>query len=75
MSGDCLVFGSYIHGLFHNAAFTSALLERLRERKGLSAGATPLFDKEAQYDELAKLVRESLDMKRVYEILQQQGRP
>jgi adenosylcobyric acid synthase len=75
MSGDCLVFGSYIHGLFHNAAFTSALLERLRERKGLSAGATPLFDKEAQYDELAKLVRESLDMKRVYEILQQLGRP
>ena len=67
-SEDCHIFGSYIHGLFHNAVFTAALLDRLREKKGLSASEAPLFDKEAQYDELARLVRGSLDMNKVYSI-------
>ena len=29
-SDDCLIFGSYIHGLFHNAAFTTAVRPDMR---------------------------------------------
>jgi adenosylcobyric acid synthase len=68
ISENGLVFGSYIHGLFHNPAFTSAIVDRLRRQKGMSPPASAAFDRQAQYDELAKVVRESLDMDRVYRI-------
>jgi adenosylcobyric acid synthase len=62
------IFGTYIHGLFHNAAFTRAILGRLRERRGLSQNTSGFVDIEEQYDVLAKGIRESLDMRRLYEI-------
>ena len=47
----------------------------LLKQKGLDAGAVKAVDlavyKEEQYDRLADLVRRSLDMKKVYEILDQ----
>jgi adenosylcobyric acid synthase len=65
---DRLVFGTYIHGLFHNISFTHALLNRLRELRGLPMAAATAINKERQYDELAKLVRQNLDMSQVYRI-------
>jgi cobyric acid synthase len=48
------------------------LADALRRRKGLPGNAEA-FDharyKESQYDELARIVREALDMKKLYEIL------
>ena len=71
--GDGRVFGSYLHGLFDNEKLTEALLQRLTEEKGLKYCPKPKWSvadyKEQQYDKLAKLVRQSLDMKRIYEIL------
>ncbi|MBI4302808.1 MAG: cobyric acid synthase [Chloroflexi bacterium] len=67
-SDDCLIFGSYIHGLFHNVDFTHALLNRLRQLRGLPAAATVPTSKDKQYDELAKIVRENLNMRQVYKI-------
>lgn len=70
---DGLVFGSYLHGLFDNAELTGALLSQLAEKKGIKrhGPAESRADyKEKQYEKLAALVRRSLDMKAVYEILE-----
>ncbi len=67
MSADGHIFGSYIHGLFHNEAFTDGLLTYLRSRRGLSGQTRsgPLAD---EYDLLASAVRSSLNMSEVYRI-------
>jgi adenosylcobyric acid synthase len=67
-SDDCLIFGSYVHGLFHNADFTQALLNRLRQLRGLPLAATVSMNKDKQYDELARIVRGNLNMRQVYKI-------
>lgn len=68
IAGNGLVFGTYIHGLFHNPAFTAALLDSLRRLKGLPPSTVAVESKERHYDELARIVRGSLDMKQVYRI-------
>ena len=71
---DGLVFGTYLHGLFDNEKLTRGLLGRLAEQKGVSlkGGQEEGADayRERQYDRLADLVRRSLDMERVYAILE-----
>jgi len=67
-SDDCLIFGSYIHGLFHNVNFTHTLLNRLRQLRGLPVAVTVPVNKDRQYDELARIVRQNLNMRQVYKI-------
>ena len=67
--GDGTIFGSYIHGLFHNTAFTHGLLDFLRQRRGVPVTAAPDIDRDEQYDALATVVRQSLDMNAVYRIV------
>jgi adenosylcobyric acid synthase len=69
VSRDGLVFGSYLHGLFLNPEFTQAFLSRLREIRGLSKVSASLESKDKQYDELAKVVRQNIDMNKVYNIV------
>lgn len=69
------VLGTYLHGLFDSAAFTQALVEQLREEKGLprqSLGKAMDLRryKEEQYDRLADAVRHSLDLNAVMDIIQ-----
>ncbi|MFC1911930.1 cobyric acid synthase [Chloroflexota bacterium] len=69
MTSDGLVFGTYLHGLFDNDNFRHAFIARLRQRKGLSVmPGTPVADRQKQYDELADLVRQSLNLKLIYRI-------
>jgi len=63
-----LIFGSYIHGLFHNAEFTRALLNRVRDLKGLPRVNSSPIDKQQQYDRLAEIVRQNLNMPHIYQI-------
>lgn len=66
---DGLVFGTYLHGLFQEEGFRTALLNNLRRRKGLSSrGPSSIPSKEEYYDRLADLVRGSLDMEKIYAI-------
>lgn len=68
------VFGCYIHGLFDRAGCADSLINCLRARKGLKpmSFATDWYEyKQGQYDKLADALRESLDMKRIYEILEE----
>jgi len=67
-SPDGRIFGSYIHGLFHNPSFTRKLLARLAELRGIDAASLIAVDREEQYDELARMVRESLDIPRIRKI-------
>ena len=71
------VLGTYLHGLFDDGTLADALVRRARVQKGLPAEETSAEEarvnmaayREAQFDILAKAVRESLDMDRVYRIL------
>lgn len=69
ISASGLVFGTYIHGLFHNPDFTRRFLENLwRLRK---PGTVPFREMphDDRYDRLARLVRENLDIGRIHEIV------
>lgn len=68
------VYGCYIHGLFDGAEVTAGLIRALLESKGLDGGHVQAVDraqyKEEQYNKLADIIRENLDMKMVYEIIE-----
>ena len=68
------VIGTYMHGIFDNLSWTTGLLNNLRRRKGLpEKGAPQVVNyrdyKEKEYDRLAGVVRENLDMEKVYRII------
>ena len=68
ISNDGLIFGTYIHGLFHNAEFTHRLLTRLQQLRGLPATSDSAINKQEMYDKLADIVRHNLNMSQVYKI-------
>lgn len=67
------VQGTYLHGIFDNPAWLRAYLNQLRQKKGLK----PIIDsglalseiKEKEYNKLADLLRQSLDLPAIYDIL------
>ncbi len=63
------VFGTHIHGLFHNYDFTRRLLKNLGNLRNVPYSEGSPLVKDAIYDRLAEIVRTSLDMKKVYEIV------
>ena len=66
------VWGSYVHGIFDSGAFAQALVNALLSAKGLTPDAVAVdweTYQEEQYDKLAAGVRASLDMDRIYGIL------
>ncbi|MBE5961376.1 MAG: cobyric acid synthase [Lachnospiraceae bacterium] len=67
------IAGTYLHGIFDTESMQKAVLDLLYTRKGLTydASAIQSYDsyKESQYDHLASILRESLDMPLIYEIL------
>ena len=71
------VLGTYLHGLFDDGTLADALVKRARVLKGLpetpvsaeQAAVNMKAYREQQFDILAKSVRESLDMEKVYAIL------
>ena len=67
------VYGSYVHGIFDSPGIADTILRALCGKKGADAEALGSFDprayKEAQYDKLASIVREGLDMELVYRIV------
>ena len=63
------VLGTYIHGLFHNQELRRGVLQQIARSKGrlLSFNGND-HQQEVEYDRLAELVRNSLDMDLVYSI-------
>ncbi len=66
--------GTYFHGIFDNAFFTGNYLDNVREIRKKEpikrTGVDYWQYKEEQYDQLADIVREHLDMKKIYEIME-----
>jgi len=61
-----LTMGTYLHGLFHNDGFRRALLEELASWKGVELPPAASSTADQEYDKLAALVREHLDVGLVY---------
>ena len=78
VSDDGLAFGTYLHGLFDSDAFTRALVNGLRQRKGLAALDSD-FEyaqyKSRQFDLLADAMRQHIDIEKIYTIMRQHQEP
>jgi cobyric acid synthase len=68
---DGSVWGTYLHGVFDADTFRRWFIDRLRQRRGLDplGGVTATYDLEPAFDRLADVVRESLDIGRIYELM------
>jgi len=75
------VIGTYIHGIFDNDGFRHAFLNSIRVKKGLPPLSISVsksngksenkrrIDWDTEFNKLADLVRRSIDMNKVYEIV------
>ncbi len=63
------VFGTYIHGLFNNGEFTGRFLDNLCSLRGIPVINHTTLDRDQAYDDLTRVFRQSLNMKKIYEIL------
>ena len=72
-----LVFGTYLHGLFDSGELTDRLYSMLAETKGenkeIAASLSHVDFLETQLDILADAVRQSLDMEKIYRILENEN--
>ncbi len=79
VSRNGLAAGCYLHGLFDNGGFTRALLDALRQRKGLAAWDGEVVDyavhKQQQFDLLAQSMRQHIDIERLYQIMRDHKEP
>lgn len=69
---DGQIWGTYVHGLFDADVFRRAFVDRLRARKRLAplGAIQSVYDVEAALDRLAGVVRKSLEMERIYALLE-----
>ena len=66
--------GSYVHGIFDMAAVSGALVWALSERRGIAWNASSIDRnayREQQFDILADAVRKSLDIGKIYQIIEE----
>jgi len=65
------IMGTYIHGIFDGIPFREMMLNRIREEKGLILKEAKTYEslREIELDKLADIVRNSIDMKKIYEII------
>jgi adenosylcobyric acid synthase len=65
------ILGTYLHGLFHNDTFRQTFLNNLRKHWGLAQSrGNNIINKDKEYDKLAELVRQSLNIPEIYRIME-----
>lgn len=67
------VYGTYLHGIFDNSEITLSLINAIAKKKNISIenNHINLYEyKQIQYDKLADLVRNSLDINKIYSIME-----
>ncbi|MEA4925208.1 MAG: cobyric acid synthase [Syntrophomonadaceae bacterium] len=75
LAGMCCgnIYGTYIHGIFDHEDVAPTMVTALAREKGMNYEAISGFDmqayKERQYDLLAQGIRENINMKMLYEII------
>jgi len=78
ISEDGLVLGTYLHGLFDSDTFTRGIINSLRQRKGLApldVEVSYASYKAQQFDILSNAMREHIDIKAIYQIMQDYQEP
>ena len=69
------IYGTYIHGVFDREGVAAAVVKALAEKKGITLSGGDASGhrkfKEKEYDRLAALLRENLDMDRIYSMLRE----
>lgn len=67
------VIGSYLHGIFDTGSFWRAIVNRVRKEKGMEENTDDLMTiqefRDREFDRLAAIVRQNLDMDAVYKII------
>ena len=66
------IIATYLHGIFDNKEFTDMILNEIRKRKGLEEIKNNISYEEyklQEFDKLEKLVRENIDINKIYEIM------
>ncbi|MBU1924898.1 MAG: cobyric acid synthase [Candidatus Omnitrophica bacterium] len=64
------VWGAYLHGVFDEHNFRRSFLNRLRRKKGWAPlTITAAFNLDKEFDKLAQLFRENMDMALLYKIM------
>ena len=66
------IIATYLHGIFDNKHFTDLLLNEIRKRKGLEEVNNNITYEEyklREFDKLEKLVRENVDIDKIYKII------
>ncbi len=67
------VIGTYLHGIFDDGQFFSALAAHIRKQKGLSETQAPVQTmeqfREKEFDRIADIVRASVDMEAICRII------
>jgi adenosylcobyric acid synthase len=70
ITGNGYIFGTFIHGIFHNPEFTQAFLNNLRDKRGLApVTVTSTANRQDRYDRLADIVSQNLDIARIESII------
>jgi adenosylcobyric acid synthase len=69
VEGD--VWGTYLHGVFDDDSFRRHFIDSIRRRKGLKpmGNVVSRYDTDAEYDKLAAVLRENLNMEAIYALL------
>ncbi|AHF80354.1 cobyric acid synthase [Thermococcus paralvinellae] len=64
------VFGTYLHGIFHNFEFTEQFLNMLRLERGLEPITVRRWSIEEEIEQFAKIVKKSIDIDYILEVLE-----
>ena len=69
------VYGSYVHGIFDGEGIAQAIVGAIAKEKGIELENLESFNyqeyKETQYDKMAAILREHLDVDKIYKILEE----
>ncbi len=67
------ICGTYIHGIFDQSGITSEIIHALEKKKGIRLGGGTWKDykeiKEAEYDRLAEVLRQHMDINAIYQMV------
>ncbi|MCQ2521615.1 MAG: cobyric acid synthase [Lachnospiraceae bacterium] len=67
------VYGTYVHGFFDSEEIARGIVDTLAKEKKVTIHTEDLMDyqtfKQQEYEKLASLMRESLDMNQIYEMM------
>ena len=65
------IFGTYIHGILDSTDFREYLLNKIRIKKSITQRKSPVYEgfREEEINKLADIVREAIDMEKIYEIM------